>query len=42
MVILDTNVVIERIRNREEVRDNITAVTFCRISENRILQEISR
>ncbi|AEA46516.1 type II toxin-antitoxin system VapC family toxin [Archaeoglobus veneficus] len=28
MVVLDTNVVIERIRNREEVRDNITAVTF--------------
>lgn len=28
MVVLDTNVVIERIKKREEIKENITAVTF--------------
>lgn len=28
MAVLDTNVVIERIKRREEIRENTTAVTF--------------
>ena len=28
MVVLDTSVVIERVKRREEIRENITAVTF--------------
>ena len=28
MVVLDTNVVIEKIKRREEIKENITAVTF--------------
>ncbi|MFA4639989.1 type II toxin-antitoxin system VapC family toxin [Pyrococcus kukulkanii] len=28
MVILDTNIVIERVKNRQEINENITGVTF--------------
>ncbi len=28
MVVLDTSVIIERVKRKEEIRENITAVTF--------------
>lgn len=28
MVVLDTNIVIERVRRREKINENMTAVTF--------------
>jgi predicted nucleic acid-binding protein len=28
MVVLDTNIVIERIKRRDEIKENITAITF--------------